>query len=140
MLAQPTSELLHYVLFIHSAPYTQGSYSALRFAEAALQQGHHIEQIFFYHDAVQHANNLAIPPTDEHNIAQDWEKLAAQYQFNLMICIAAALRRGVLDKALATQYEKAHFNLAKNYQIVGLGQFIEATLKADRVLVFGNQL
>jgi len=78
------------------------------------------------------------PPQDEPNITVHWQNLAKQHGFDLAICIAAALRRGVLNEQEAKRYGKSSANLAAEFKIVGLGQLVEACLTADRLMVFGG--
>jgi tRNA 2-thiouridine synthesizing protein D len=46
---------------------------------------------------------------------------------DLVVCVAAALRRGIVDE-----------NLAKGFRISGLGQLVESAIQADRLVVFGD--
>lgn len=125
-------------LAVYSAPYSsQASYSAYKFAAAALDQGHSLHRVFFYQDGVHNATNLAAPPQDEFNLQQAWERLARHHNLDLVVCIAAALRRGILDDNEAKRYEKPSHNLAKDFTISGLGQLVEAAVISDRLISFG---
>ncbi|HSX49842.1 MAG TPA: sulfurtransferase complex subunit TusD [Cellvibrio sp.] len=125
-------------LAVYSAPYSsQASYSAYQFATAALGQGHSLHRVFFYQDGVHNATNLAAPPQDEFNLQQAWERLAQHHNLDLVVCIAAALRRGILDDNEAKRYEKPSHNLAKDFTISGLGQLVEAAVISDRLISFG---
>ena len=55
-----------------------------------------------------------------------------------MVCVAAAQRRGILDKDEAKRNGKDGDNIAPGFRISGLGQLIEAGIEADRLLVFGD--
>ncbi|WP_027856082.1 sulfurtransferase complex subunit TusD [Marinobacterium jannaschii] len=126
-------------IVIQSAPYSrQAAESALRFAQALLDAGHSIHRVFFYADGVQCGNNLASPPQDEINLPQHWQQLASEHQLDLVVCIAAAVKRGVLDQNEAGRYEKSGHNLADGFELSGLGQLAEATLVSDRVITFGG--
>ncbi len=123
-------------LAVYAAPYSsQASHSAYEFAAALLHQGHTLHRIFFYHDGVHTATSLATPPQDEFNLYQAWNNLANEN--DLVICIAAALKRGILNSEEAIRYEKPAHNLANNYSIGGLGQLVEAAAISDRVITFG---
>ena len=65
---------------INEGPYQhQASDSAYQFAKAALTKGHELYRVFFYHDGVNNATRLAIPPQDDRNITQLWVELQKQY-------------------------------------------------------------
>lgn len=126
-------------LAVYSAPYSsQASYSAYQFALALLSQGHKLHRIFFYQDGVHNATNLAAPPQDEFNLQQSWQALAKKHNLDLAVCIAAGLRRGILDSGEANRYSKPSYNIAEEFTISGLGQLIEAAAVSDRLISFGN--
>ena len=125
-------------LAIYAAPYTsQASYSAYQFTLAALNQGHKIHRVFFYQDGVHNATALACPPQDEFNLQNAWQLLAKEYNLDLVVCIAAALRRGILDSNESKRYNKPSQNLAPEFALSGLGQLIEAAATSDRLISFG---
>lgn len=128
-----------FTLVIHSAPYqSPAAGTGLRFARAALAGGHRIHRIFFYRDGVYNANALSAPPRDEQHIPAQWQALAQEHQLDMVVCIAAAVRRGVLDGSESKRYEKAGHNMADGFELSGLGQLIEASLQSDRVITFGG--
>jgi tRNA 2-thiouridine synthesizing protein D len=129
---------MKFSLAIYAAPYSaQASDSAYRFATALLAEGHSLYRIFFYQDGVHNATELSAPPQDETNMPARWLTLAANHQIDLVVCIAAALRRGILDKTEAERYEKSAANLAKGFTIGGLGQLLDAAVVSDRLITFG---
>ena len=72
-----------------------------QFCRAALAAGHEIQRVFFYHDGVNNATRLTEPPQDDRHIVNRWSKLAAEHKVDLVVCVAAALRRGIKDEILA---------------------------------------
>lgn len=123
-------------LAVYAAPYSsQASHTAYEFATALLRQGHTLHRIFFYHDGVHNASSLATPPQDEFDLYKAWHELT--HQHDLVICIAAALRRGILNREEAMRYNKPAHNITDDYAISGLGQLVEATITSDRVITFG---
>jgi tRNA 2-thiouridine synthesizing protein D len=125
-------------LAVYSAPYSsQASYSAYQFAVAALNQGHSLHRVFFYQDGVHNATNLAAPPQDEFNLQHAWQLLAKDHNIDFVVCIAAALRRGILDENEAKRYDKSSHNIAQEFTISGLGQLVEAAVISDRLISFG---
>lgn len=130
--------IMIFSLAVYAAPYSsQASYSAYQFAMTALSQGHSVHRIFFYQDGVHNATNLAAPPQDEFNLQQAWQRLANDHKLDLVVCIAAALRRGILDEGEAKRYDKVSHNLASEFTISGLGQLVEAAVVSDRLISFG---
>lgn len=132
-LAGIMTGMMKFTLMINGGPYaSQGAATAYGFAAAALAQGHEVPCIFFYGDGVYNALSGARPPGDEPQFLQRWQALAAQYDVNLVVCSAAAERRGVLGSA----EEEGYAGVAEGFTIGGLGLWVDACLAADRVLVF----
>src|SRR5690606_1333624 len=123
---------------IYSAPSAQASDSAYRFAIALLAQGHELYRVFFYLDGVYHATSLAAPPQDETDIYARWQELARAHGIDIIVCIAAALRRGILNDEEAERYEKSSANIAPGFTLGGLGQLLDAAVTSDRLITFGN--
>jgi len=124
---------------VNEGPYThQAADSAYHFAAAALRAGHEIVRVFFYHDGVNNGSRLSVPPQDDRNIGERWSKLAREHGVELILCVAAAQRRGLLDADEARRAGKDGDNIAPGFQISGLGQLIDAGIQADRLIVFGD--
>lgn len=129
-----------FAIVVHAAPgQHQGAETALRFARAVIESGHSIYRVFFYRDGVHNGSALTCLPQDEYNIPQQWQALAQEHDLDLVVCIAAAVRRGILDANEARRYERSGFNLADGFELSGLGQLIDASLHADRVITFGGR-
>ncbi len=130
---------MKFAIQINEGPYQhQASDSAYQFTRAALAKGHEIFRVFLYHDGVNNATRLAVPPQDDRNITQQWTKLQKEHELDLVVCIAAAQRRGLLDEDEAKRQGKDANNIAEGFRISGLGQLIEAGIEADRLVVFGD--
>ncbi|MEM7563365.1 MAG: sulfurtransferase complex subunit TusD [Pseudomonadota bacterium] len=126
-------------ILVNEGPYThQASDTAFHFTEAALRNGHEVVRVFFYHDGVNNGSRLSVPPQDDRNITLRWSELAAQYNLDLVLCVAAAQRRGLLDEDEAKRAGKDASNMAEGFSISGLGQLIDAGIQADRLMVFGD--
>lgn len=127
-------------LIVHASPVQhQAPETALRFARALLEAGHTLHRVFFYRDGVMNANALSASPADEMCIPSDWQALSQDYHVDLVVCIAAAIRRGVLDSNEARRYDKSHDNLAEGFELSGLGQLVDAAIRSDRVITFGGR-
>lgn len=130
---------MKFAIQINEGPYQhQATDTAYLFAKAALDKGHEINRIFFYHDGVNNGTRLTTPPQDDRNIVSRWSQLAEQYKLDLVVCVAAAQRRGIADADEARRNGKDADNLAPGFRISGLGQLIEACIEADRLMVFGD--
>jgi len=124
---------------VNEGPYThQASDTAYQFTKAALEKGHEIFRVFFYHDGVNNGTRLTTPPQDDRNIVQRWTQLGEQYDLDLVVCVAAAQRRGIADADEAKRNGKDANNIAPGFRISGLGQLIEAGIQAERLVVFGD--
>lgn len=124
------------VLSSSTAPSTR---RALRFAQSVLAAGHEIVRVFFYQDGVLTASNNLVVAQDQQDIAQQWQTFIAEHQLDAVVCIAAALRRGVLDQAEAQRFQREAVNLADGYQLSGLGQLHDGLQQADRLISFGGE-
>ncbi|MBF0560549.1 MAG: sulfurtransferase complex subunit TusD [Alphaproteobacteria bacterium] len=119
---------MQFGILVNEGPYNhQASDSAYQFVKAALGKGHKIFRVFFYYDGVNNANKLTEPPSDDRNITKRWSELGKAHGLDLVVCVAAALRRGIKDEVLAD-----------GFRISGLGQLIEAGVHSDRLIVFGD--
>lgn len=129
---------MKFAIQINASPYASSAgLSAYRFIEAALELGHEVVRVFFYHDGIYHGLRYATPPDDEFNYTAQWNELAERYRIDLVLCISAAQKRGLLCRDEAERQGKSGDDLAAGFRIGGLGQLVEATLRADRFLVFG---
>ena len=130
---------MKFAILVSEGPYTHAaSDTAYQFVKAALAKGHQIYRVFFYHDGVNNGTRLTVPPQDDRNVVKRWSELAKQHQLDLVVCIAAAQRRGLMDAPEAKRNGKDADNIAAGFRISGLGQLVEAGIHADRLLVFGD--
>lgn len=119
---------MKFSVLVNEGPFThQASDSAYHFVKAAVAKGHEVMRVFFYYDGVNNSNKLSEPQSDDRNIVKLWGELAKEHDLDLVVCVAAALRRGIKDDVLAA-----------GFRISGLGQLIEAGMESDRTIVFGE--
>ena len=115
-------------LMVSEGPYThQASDTAYQFASAAIASGHVVQRVFFYHDGVYNASRMTEPPQDDRHIVNRWSALKAEHDVDLVVFVAAALRRGIKDELLAP-----------GFRISGLGQLVDSGIKSDRMVTFGD--
>ena len=130
---------MKFAIMVNEGPYThQSADTAYHFVVAALKAGHEIVRVFFYHDGVNIGTRLSVPPQDDRNISELWSKLATENDLDMILCVAAAQRRGLLDQENAKRAAKDADNMDPGFEISGLGQLIDAGIQADRLMVFGD--
>ena len=119
---------MKFAILVNEGPFThQASDSAYHFTKAALEKGHDVPRVFFYYDGVNNANKFSAPQADDRNVVKMWGELAAEKGVDLVVCVAAGLRRGITDDSLAD-----------GFRISGLGQLVEAGMGCDRLMMFGD--
>lgn len=130
---------MKFAIQINEGPFThQASDTAYQFTKAALENGHEIFRVFFYHDGVNNGTMYGVPPQDDRNVQQQWSELAEKHELDLVVCVAAAQRRGIMDADEAGRHGKGASNIAPGFRISGLGQLIEAGIQSERLMVFGD--
>jgi tRNA 2-thiouridine synthesizing protein D len=130
---------MKFTIQVNEGPYQhQASDTAYHFTKAALAAGHEIFRVFFYHDGVNNGTRLTTPPQDDRNIVERWAALKEEHNLDLVVCVAAAQRRGLADEDEAKRNGKDANNIHPAFRISGLGQLIEGGIQADRLMVFGD--
>ena len=130
---------MKFAIQVNEGPYQhQASDTAYQFTKAALEKGHEIFRVFFYHDGVNNGTRLTTPPQDDRNITNRWIDLGEKYDLDLVVCVAAAQRRGIVDEDEMKRQGKDATNIAPRFRISGLGQLVEAGIQSDRLMVFGD--
>jgi tRNA 2-thiouridine synthesizing protein D len=124
---------MKYAIQINGGPgQSQSARSAYQFIKAALAEGHEIVRVFFYHEGIYHGFGRAGAEGD--SLFPDWAGLARTHGLDFVLCVSAAERRGRVPSDTKGKQEAS---AAEGFRIGGLGQWMEACLKADRVMVFG---
>ncbi len=119
------------LLLITAPPTSVYAWHALGLAQA-LKQKNQAFRVFFYQDAVMVANQLQWVPDDQRNLTKEWQKLAIR----LPVCVSAALNRGITDAENAKRHHLDQYNLAEQFELVGLGELADAVQNADRLIQF----
>jgi tRNA 2-thiouridine synthesizing protein D len=129
--------LMKFAIQIKSNPYqSSNAETAYQFVKSALEMGHEVLRVFFYQDGVYHAFRYASPPDDEQQFVVRWSALAQAFNIDLVVCVSAAQRRGLLEANEAKRVGKVDNDVADGFRIAGLGQWVEAVLLADRYIEF----
>ena len=135
----PHGTMMKIAVHVTGSPYSQQSnLTALRFCQAVIQEGKQLSRVFFSGDGVHSATNLAIAPQDEADLYAEWQELALKHDVDLVVCISACLRRGIINEEEAQRYEKTNHNLKQGFVLSGLGQLVEASIECDRLVTFGS--
>jgi tRNA 2-thiouridine synthesizing protein D len=129
---------MKFAIALFSPAHSPASRRALRFAEAVLAGGHEIVRLFLYQDGVHSASANLVAAQDELDIGEQWARFIGTHRLDGVVCIAAGLRRGVLDEQEAKRHKRPAANLAAGWELSGLGQLHEATQQADRLVCFGG--
>ena len=119
------------LLLITSAPTSMMAWHGFGLAQA-LQNKHEEFRVFFYQDGVQVANDLQWFPDDQRNLKLEWQKLGVR----LPVCVSAALARGITDASNAQRHSLQQHNLAQGFELVGLGELVDAVQSCSRLIQF----
>lgn len=110
--------------------------TAYQFIKAALAKNHRIILVFFYYDGV--FGGLSMPGDASEDIAAppQWSELVKDYGIELVLCSAAAERRGLLGQLQHAREGRTAAMLSTGFRIGGLGQWVDACLRCDRMVRF----
>ena len=109
---------MKFAIQINASPYSSGcGESAYQFLTAILEKSHQVYRVFFYHEAIYQAFHFMTPPDDEIDLVRRWSELAKKHQIDLVICISAAQRRGLLFENEAKRHNKVDNDLAEGFRI-----------------------
>lgn len=129
---------MKFAIALLAGPQDPAARSALSFAQAVVERGHEISHLFLYREAVHLASALPVYPQDEADLHAEWRTFIEDHHLDAVVCIAASLRRGVLDSGEAERWNKPANNTGEPWQLSGLGQWVEALQVADRAVSFGS--
>ena len=115
-------------MVITTPPYSNLSVTALDYIETALKSGVELLGVFFYQDGVLHADKQVTIASDEFQCIKQWLNLQQTYKLPLHLCITAAEKRGISDEAPNS--------IHPIFTVSGLGELVELTNKADRLVQF----
>ena len=116
---------MKFALLITGSPtQSQACQSAVDFCRAALSTGHDIYRIFLLDSAAE----LAHQHCDNRALQQEWQTLQKNHQLDIVACVNSAREFEISEKN----------NLANGFVISGMGQLIDASANADRLITFGG--
>jgi tRNA 2-thiouridine synthesizing protein D len=109
---------------VRAAPDKSGHLLALKTCQSLLQQGHELSHVFFYESAVTVASALLVPDQDELAMTSAWQNIQSTTNTPLYVCVAAALRRGIVNEQEAASQGLPQANVASGFEITGLGEWV----------------
>ena len=109
---------------------TQANLHAFKFAQSAVKTGHRINRVFFFHEGVSVALNQRELNQEEFDYKRAWIELSTEYQVELNVCVSSGGRRGVIKN------ETSSSTLAEGFELVGLGQLVDAISSSDKYIEF----
>jgi tRNA 2-thiouridine synthesizing protein D len=115
-------------VIITTPPYSNLSATALDYIETALKSSVELVGVFFYQEGVLHANTNVQIASDEFQADSHWQRLHQKYKLPLHLCITAAEKRGISDEQTK--------NINQIFTVSGLGELVELSTMADRMVQF----
>lgn len=112
---------------VTTPPYSNLTRTALAYIEAAIANGLDVIGVFFYQDGVINANQGVAVPNDEFGAIDGWRALNAKHQIPLHLCVSSGEKRGLSD-------EMPGYNIEPCFTVSGLGELVELSSNADRVV------
>ena len=112
---------------VTTPPFSNLTVTAIDYIKAAINTGIEITGVFFYQDGVSNANKQVSIASDEFQAINHWQELHDKYDLKLHLCYTAAEKRGMND-------ENSKDLLHDFFIVSGLGELVELTTQADRVV------
>lgn len=129
--------MAEYSILITSSPFQGDSaLRALSFVQAAIDNGDTVNNVFFYSEGVHHTNSLMLHTGDELFAYDAWKALATNHKVKLLVCITAAVKRGIVSELEANESGLPYANLAPPFEQAGLGEFFTALHDCNRLVQF----
>ena len=120
-----------FTIAVLGGPYdSQANLHALKFAQSAIKNGHHINRIFFFHEGVSIALKQRDLSQKEFDYNKAWRELSSEHDVELNVCISSGGRRGVVKN------ETTDSTVAEGFELVGLGLLVEAISSGDKYVEF----
>ena len=99
--------------------------TALRFARAALAEGHTVPAVYFRGDGVYQAQSGRQADPGAESLAEAWADLARAHEAVLLLCASAGARRFPEAQAFAPPW-----------RLAGLAEWVHWLERTDRVVSF----
>jgi len=117
-------------IVVTTPPNSNLTATAIDLVKSAVDNGIKIIGVFFYQDGVLNAAKHLAIPSDEFQTLKQWQQLQLQHNVPLHLCISAAEKRGLTDEQNSDELS----NIDSLFIVSGLGELVELTCKAQRVV------
>ncbi len=117
-------------LVVTTPPNSNLTTTAINLVKAAVEKDVAIVGVFFYQDGVLNAAKHLSIPNDEYQTLQHWQQLNREFDVPLYLCVTAAEKRGLTDELSNNE----NSNIDQVFTVSGLGELVELTSKAERVV------
>ncbi len=124
------------LLVTHSPFEIAKTISAQAFASELIAQGQTLKHIFFYGEGTHHANALVQLPSDEYQWHQHWLRIQTQAECSLLVCVTAAVKRGLLSDTEAQEAGVEMATISSSFDQAGLGEFFTQLHECDQLVQF----
>lgn len=114
-------------IIITTPPHSYLTVTSIDLIQAMVTSGAEIIGVFLYQDGVIAANQDVDIPNDEFQSSQALINLSKYHNIPLHLCITAAEKRGLTD-------ENENNNIDNQFIVSGLGELVELTAAADKVV------
>ena len=117
-------------VIITSPPISHFTQTAYQLIKDAISNETQLIGVFFYQSGVLNASKYLSIPNDEFPLQKEWQILSREHGVPYYLCSTAAEKHGLIDteNPLSTEL------ILDGFIIAGLGELVELTLKADRVV------
>lgn len=123
---------MQFAILVNAAADSPAALTALLSCKALhAHPDHQLYRLFFYSDGIHLCHLHAWRGDgDNANAAQQWQQWVQESDIHAEVCVGAAQRRGIVA-------DDTGHTLADGFSLVGLGQWADAMINAQRVLQFG---
>lgn len=129
--------MAEFSILITSSPFHGDSaMRALAFVNGVIANGDKVNNIFFYSDGVYHANSLMLDTGDAFSAYKAWSTLSTEHDVTLLVCITAAVKRGIVSQQEADDNGIGFANLQSPFEQAGLGEFFTSLHSCNNLVQF----
>jgi tRNA 2-thiouridine synthesizing protein D len=117
-------------VIVTTPPSSHLTQTAFQLIHNTLSQNIELIGVFFYQSGVLNANQYLTIPNDEFPLQQKWQQLNKEHCIPFYLCSTAAEKHGLIKSDDPMSMDL----ILDEFIIAGLGELVELTLKADRVV------
>lgn len=117
-------------VIVSTPPTSHFTQTAFQLIQDALIQEIELIGVFFYQSGVLNASKYLSIPNDEFPLHKKWQQLSLSHAIPYYLCSTAAEKYGLInnEEPMSTDL------ILDEFTIAGLGELVELTLKANRVV------